>query len=836
MKLSANKLLILILLIFPSIIVGQKRNPAASADDAFSKQQYYSALEKYKKALKKVKKNKEEKNRITYQMAECYRLTENYKRAEISYKRLIRNEYEKRDPKIILWYAQMLQMNGKYAEAVEFYNKYAELVPDDPRGKKGAEDALLVQEWFDNPSKYEVSNVKKINSKNADFAPAFYNSTYQEIVFTSTREGTVGKEDDQWTGQKFSDLFVARKDKNGEWTAPVLLDNNPKGNEKNKIKDTGTSEKDLINTKANEGSATLNTKFKKLYFTRCKNTPKVQSGCQIYVATRTGRNWGNVKMLEIKGIDTLSTIGQPTISEDELTIFFAGDLRKGYGGKDIYYATRTSKNKSFGRPVNLGPVINTIGDEMFPFLRNDTTLYFASTGHGGMGGLDIFITTKDTSGNWKEPKNLKYPINSQMDDFGIVFHPEEEWGYLSSNRKGTKGNEDIWYFIEPPLLFTLSGTVKDDRTLFTIKDAEVNLVGSNGISVTTRTNDQGFYSFTSSQIKPNVTYEIIVSKPDYFKGKATLTTAGVEFSKDFEKNFILKPIPDEPIVLPDILYDLGKWDLKPQYQDSLQELIQTLRDNPRLVIELASHTDSRDSEERNDILSQKRAQSVVDYLIIRGINPQRLVAKGYGERVPRTLKKDVIKDGFLFKKGTTLDDTFIYSLPSKAQQEAAHALNRRTEFRVLRRDFVPNKNVNPSLANVNIAINPEDNTTPFAEDEKTGTYLVPCLINSYRETFAYDKPSIAMVSLDKALDLLRNRAISKDDFEGDVEEILKNNTISDRAVINLKEVRIANRTVNDIKVRVNYKLNFDFVFGDEVLKMFGKYKFDTKTNKLIFEK
>jgi len=331
------------------------------------------------------------------------------------------------------------------------------------------------------------------------------------------------------------------------------------------------------------------------------------------------------------------------------------------------------------------------------------------------------------------------------------------------------------------------------------------------------------------------TYDVVVSMPDYFKEKATLTTVGVEFSKDFTKDFVLKPIPDVPIVLPDILYDLAKWDLKPQYQDSLQGLIQTLRDNPKLVIELASHTDSRDSYERNDILSQKRAQSVVDYLIMRGINPKRLVAKGYGERNPRVLKKDVVKDGFLFKKGTKLDDDFINSLPGNAQKEAAHALNRRTEFRVLRRDFVPDNNYNPDITKIGIAINPADNTVKYTVQPKTGVYMAECLVNSYREEFAYDQHSPAMISLAKAMDLLKSGGISKEDFEGDPAKILKDNTIVKNAIINLKEVRIANKSVFNVKVRVDYKLKYDLVFGDEVMKRFGKYRYDTKLQKLIID-
>jgi len=806
----------LLVAFMPVYVYGQK-NPAKSADEAFGKQQYSLAIDKYKKAFTKVKKNKEEKNRITAQLAVCYRLTENYKRAEASYKRLVLSGWDKRNPEVLLHYADMLKINGKYDEAIEQYNAYSERAPDDPRGKEGAETAALIPEWIENPSKYEISDIKKINSRESDFAPFFTNDNYNEIVFTSAREGSTGKETDKWTDQNFTDLWTAKIDRKGEWSAPVLLDNS-----------------ETINTEANEGSASLNSKFNTLYFTRCPNDPNKESGCQIYSSRRSGRNWGKPEIVDIKGIDTLSTVGQPTVSEGELIMYFSADRKGGQGGKDIWVTTRETKTDKFKRPMNLGPVVNTPGNEMFPFLRNDTTLFFASDGHGGMGGLDIFVSTIDSSGNWGKPENLKYPMNSSQDDFGIVFHPQEEYGYLSSNRKGTRGLEDIWYFIQPPLEFSISGTVKDDRTLLFVANAGVKMVGSNGISLSTITNDEGFYTFGKNQVEPNTTYELIVTKPNYFNAKATVTTVGLEFSKDFEKNFIIEPIPEEPIVLPEILYDLAKWDLKPQYQDSLQGLIQTLRDNPNLVIELASHTDTRDSDERNDILSQRRAQSVVDYLIIRGIEPARLVAKGYGEHEPRVLKKDIVRDGFLFKKGTVLDDDFINSLGSNAEKEAAHQLNRRTEFRVLRRDYIPQAS-NINIADVNILLNPEDNAILFKEEPKTGIYITSCVINGYNEEFAYDRGSDAMISLDKALDLLKWGAISKDDFEGDPEEILANNTIADRAIINFKEITIANKTVYDIKIKVNHNLRYGLVFGDQLLKQFGSYNYNTKTKTLTID-
>ncbi len=811
-----------IILIFGFLIamptaMNAQRNPAKSADEAFSKQQYSLAIDKYKKAYTKVKKNKEERNRITAQLAECYRLTGNYKRAVASYKRLIKNEFDKRNPEIILHYANMLKITGNYEEAINQYNTYAERAPEDVRGRKGAETTALIEQWIENPSKYEVTNIKKINSREADFAPSYTTDNYNEIVFTSTREGATGKETDNWTDQNFSDLFIAKIDRKDEWSEPVLFDAT-----------------ESINSNANEGAAVFNAKFNTIYFTRCPNDQQKESGCQIYKSKRTGRTWGEPDMVEISGIDTLSTVGQPTISEGELVIYFSANRRNGLGGKDIWVAFRDSKSDAFGRPMNLGDVINTPGDEMFPFLRNDTTLFFASDGHGGMGGLDIFVTTIDTSGSWGEPKNLKYPINSTFDDFGIVFHPTDEYGFLSSNRKGTRGMEDIWYFIEPPLLFSLSGTIRDDRTLMSMPDVNVQLVGSTGLSVTTRTNDEGFYSFGESQLEPNTMYEVLVAKPNYFNEKGTFTTVGVEFSKEFVKDFNLRPIPAEPIELPEILYDLAKWELKPQYQDSLQGLIQTLRDNPNIVVELAAHTDARDSDERNDVLSQRRAQSVVDYLIIRGIEPARLVAKGYGERIPLSLKKDIIRDGFPFTEGTTMDEAFIESLTNNSEKEAAHQLNRRTEFRVLRKDYVPSS-TNIDLATINIAINPEDNAIVFTEAPGTGTYISICIINGYNEEFAFDRSSDPMISLDKAMDLLKWGAISKEDFEGDPERVLANNTIADKSYVTIKEINIANQKVENIKVQVRHKLNYGLVFGDRLMKQFGKYSYNVKTHKLTIE-
>ncbi|MBG0781516.1 MAG: OmpA family protein [Bacteroidales bacterium] len=810
----------LFIVLFFSLITFQgvaQRNPAKSADEAFEKKQYTIAAERYKKAYNRVKRNPEERMRVSYQMAECYRLTGLFKRAEATYKRVIRSDFPKTNPEAYLHFAEVLKINEKFDEAITYYELYAESMPDDPRGKLGAETAAMVKEWIENPSKYELTPLKKINSRESDFAAVYASPNFNEIIFTSSRENATGKEKDGYTGQDFSDLFTSRIDRKEEWSAPVLIDEN-----------------DVVNTKANEGTPFMNATFNTMYFTRCNNDPKHESGCQIMTSNRSGRSWGKPVPVEIIGVDTLDIVGHPTLSKNELILYFAADRRGGFGGKDIWVSLRDSKSQPFSRPLNIGPVVNTKGDEVFPFLRNDTTLYFSSNGHGGMGGLDVFMTTVDTAGNWGTPVNLKYPINSTADDFAITFHPEEEQGFISSNRDNIRGTDDIYYFIEPPVLFTISGTVKDAQTLQFVEGATVQLIGSDGMSVSTRTSDKGFYLFANSQVAKNTTYEIVVDKDNYFTATAVETTVGVEFSRDFTKDFDLEPIPEEPIVLPDILYDLARWELKPQYEDSLQGLIETLQKNPTITIELSSHTDARDTDERNDILSQRRAQSVVDYLIIRGIDGARLVAKGYGESVPRKLTKTVTVNGFTFDEGTILTEEYINSLDNDDKKEAAHQLNRRTEFRVLSKDFVPKSSNQPISENVAIKINPDDNQVGFVQND-VGLFEVQFLLDGYNEKFVYDRSSDVTISLQKALELLNAGRIDKDNFKGDIQRVLTTGNIADRAVIVFDEIRIANRTLQNVEMTVFHNSRYNFVFGQKLLNQMGEFEFNTQKKSLIFK-
>ena len=813
---------ILLILGLPFILAAQ-RNPAAAADQAFENYRFVVAIEKYKKAYTKVKGNDAEKNRIIFQLGECYRLTNNIRRAEIQYRRLLRDNYQKKNPLVLLHYADMLKANEKYEEAQEQYEAYLELVPEDPRGPNGVESCKLAQEWLEDPTKHQVEYVKKLNSRESDFSATYASNNYNAIIFTSTREGATGRQTDEWTDQNFSDLFISRQDRKGEWSTPVLLDNSD-----------GEGE-DVINTESNEGAPFMNAKFNTLYFTRCPNEDKELSGCQIYTSQRKGRSYGAPQLM-LLGNDTNAVIGHPTLSDDDLVIYFSAERPGGFGGNDIWAATRESINEDFGRPMNLGPKINTPGEEVFPFLRSDTVLYFASDGHPGLGGLDIFTASVNEEGEWGEPRNMQVPINSSSDDFSIMFKPDAEEGFFSSNRKSIRGGDDLYHFIIPPVEFTLTGTIKNERTLQFVEGATVELVGSDGTSISTRSSKDGVYMFGKSQVNPNTTYEIIVSKDNYFTEKGTETTVGIEKSTDLQRDFILQPIPEEPIVLPDILYDLAKWDLKPQYQDSLQGLIQTLDDNPTIVIELASHTDIRASEEYNDVLSQKRAQSVVDYLITRGIDPDRLVARGYGERVPRELKKDISRDGFTFEEGTVLTEEYINNLESEEKKEAAHQLNRRTEFRVLRKDFVPKATVETGVAGgVDVVVNPDEVRIPYTTDPRTGEIQSVLTINGYSVQFTYEKNAVPSISLEKAMELLTKGAISKYDFEGDPNEILAGNTIANNAVFIVDEMTIADHTIKDVEFIVNHKLRHPLLIGLKSMNKVGIFSFDENKKEIVFE-
>jgi len=648
-------LIILGLLFSTQALDAQKKEKDSRATLAYEAGEYFAAIDLYKKAYSKVSE-KEKKAEIIYKIAECYRITGDPRQASLWYKKALQQDYQ--DPNLYLRYGQALMRSGKFEEALEQYQLYKDLIPDDPRGNWGIESAKIAQEWIDNPTGYIVENMRYFNSSERDWNPAYANGDFMEVMFTSTREDAQGKETNGATGQSFADIFSSTMDRKGKWSVPVPVE--------------------ALNSEFEDGSPNFSSDFSTIYITRCMVGKNQQTACQIYSAKKSGTEWSEPESLDITG-DSI-TSAHPAISPDGNQLYFVSDMPGTIGENDIWVVSL--EDGQWGSPKNLGEEINTPGNELFPYVHADGTLYFSSDSRVGLGGLDIFKAKKDETGSWIV-ENLKAPINSTDDDFGIVFEAEVERGFFSSGRKG-RGNDEIFSFVLPPLEFAVNGLVRDDRTNNLLNSAKVTAVGSDGITIESTTGEDGAFRF---MLKPSTDYVFIAGKPGYLRGKARESTKGLDQSKEFDVTVYLSST-ERVIELPNIFYDFAKWDLRPESMVSLDNLVETLNDNPNITIELMSHTDSRGAPADNEALSQKRAQSVVDYLISKGIAADRLQAKGYGESQPKVVDEKILEEYKFLKLEDVLTESYINQLPVD-QQEQAHQINRRTEFRVLSTDYIP---------------------------------------------------------------------------------------------------------------------------------------------------
>ncbi len=812
------------------------------ADQDFKYCKYVKALEGYKKGINKIKSNQIESRRVTYQIAECYRILGDVKNAEKFYLRLEKKNYQKDNPMILFHLGNMCLSRGEYDEALKYYEQFKKRNPEDNRADVLIESCQKAKTWTENPTRYEVENFKKFNTRQNDWAPRWGNPSKQnQIIFSSDREGSQGKGGNQWTDGEFSDIYKSDKPKSkntewpGEWSPTTPLD------------DAG-----VLNSAVNEGEASANAKGTTLYLTKCPQDKKKVHGCYIYTSAKKGKSWAEPTKLNF-GIDSNYNVVHPFITADELTIYFASDVPGGEGGYDIYKATRTKKSGQFTNVTNLGPNVNTPGQEVFPALRGDSILYFSSDGHPGMGGLDIF-SSKIVDGKCQEAVNLMAPINSSYDDIGIMFDDAKvidpkskfeyvEKGYFSSNRPGGRGGDDIYYFLLRPLVFTLSGFVKDEMTRQPIDGADVEVIGSDGKSYVAKTDVKGYYHFDKTQILENVTYNMHVTKSGYWDehNTATQTTVGLTENTDLKQDFLLTPFPKEPIVLPEILYDLDKADLKPQYRDSLMFLYDIMVKNPTLVVELRSHTDFRADDKYNEDLSQRRAQSCVDFLIVeKGIAADRIVPKGYGEYKPRKLDKDMTitynRKTFTFTKGTELTEVYITGLSSKDEQEAAHQLNRRTEFMILRDDYVPKSDAIEAVTTTQPIAVVLEKTLPvtITNDVATGK----CIANN--KSFSFElNPSSAEIYMNynDAFKFLQQHIITVNDFEEKENAINEDGSIKEDAILYLNDLKLGEDYAENVKVIVKKGLNSNFVIGgDFITDEFGSYILDKEKQMLIFNK
>lgn len=645
--------------IIPLTIFSQKY--VDKAQQAFDASEYFNAAQLLKSAYSRLSDEPKLKAKIAFETGYCYRRISQPDFAELWLSKAIELQYD--NPIVYLYCADAQLMNEKYEEAIENYNKYKALNPSDPRTEKALRSCKIAIKWTQNPTKYNVTNLTYLNSEYSDYCPMTGNDDGSILYFSSSRTGASGDLIHGGTGQSFADIFSSSKDSKGAWSQPYQLEK-------------------PLNTEIEEGAACFNSDYSAMVLTRCDYSENKASTCKILVSYYLGDSWSKPEVLKInlEKNDTCQ-IAHPSLSADGLRMYFTSDLAGGFGGYDIWYITRPTRDDEWSAPINAGSVVNSNGNEMFPYYRSDSTLFFSSDGHHGMGGLDLFRVNKDVKGK-ETLVNLMYPMNSPADDFGICFEKNEEKGYFSSNRKASIGRDDLFAFVLPPLKFSVTGRVINQANDEIIADAKVRLIGNDGTSIETTSDAKGNYKFT---LKPSTNYIIMGVKKGFLNGKGKITTDGLEDDKQFIVDVPMTAV-DIPVEIPNIMYDIGKWELRPESIVALEKLVEILNDNPEITIELSSHTDYRPGAISNEVLSQRRAQSVVDFLIIKGIDPKRLIAKGYGASLPKIVDKKYAYQFNFLREGQKLDRALIESLPPN-QRETAHQINRRTELRVLSTNF-----------------------------------------------------------------------------------------------------------------------------------------------------
>ena len=638
---------------------------SAKLSDAEEKQrigEYFEAAAIYRKVYTKTPPAKRDlRGYIAFRMAECNRLINNTPRATSAYMNALRYKYP--DSIVNLRLGQMYQKSGRYGEAVKYYNDYLLAEPGSVlafNGVTGCEEAV---KWKQSPTRYTVKRMDKFNSRRSEFSPMLYGEKYDQLYFASTRAPKgAGKDKEETnsaiTGQRNNDLFLVKQDENGAWLAPVELE-------------------DEVNTEFDEGTPSFSKDGNTMYYTYCAQDPEGPRTSEIYISSRSSAKWGKGTRANIVK-DSVTALGHPSISPDGKYLYFVSDAVGGYGGKDLFRARGVGSD--FGSMENLGPDINTPGDEMFPYVRDSVTLYFASDGHPGMGGLDIFKATLDSTGKWNV-ENMKAPINSSGDDFGITFAGNKESGFFSSNRNDARGYDHLYSFELPVITIFIEGIVSDvDEN--PIEDATVRIVGRDGLNEKVLAKKDGKYRV---ELERDIRYVMMASARGYLNQNFELKTGPEEKNETYIVDFFLSPI-SKPVVIENIFYDFDKATLRPESKKALDEMIKILNDNPNVTIELGAHTDRKGSEQYNERLAQRRAQSVVDYLIAGGIAQDRLEAKGYGESVPKAINKRMAKNYDFLNEGDVLTEEFIERMTPE-QQEIADQINRRTEFKVLRTNY-----------------------------------------------------------------------------------------------------------------------------------------------------
>ncbi len=569
---------------------------------------------------------------IELKLADSYFKVSKLDSAESIYKRAV--DRGSRSPKLYFNYGKVLMTNGKHKIAADYFKRYLQVHNNDLVAKMLLTSCNSVLERYRDTTLFELKPILEDH-----FVNAFSIVEYQNgAVFAADKEVFTGRKTAAWTGNSYLDLYTMKKDVEGNWMTPELLQGD-------------------INGQFHEGPATFSKDGNTVYFTRSNYYKKKmvineedENNLKIFKATLIDSKWKNLEDFPYNSDD--HSVGHPTLSDDGKTMYFVSDMPGGLGGTDIY---KTSyENGTWTKPENLGSQVNTEGNEMFPYFHSDGTLYFSSDAHNSMGGLDVFITYYNGT-RWVKPENLNYPLNSIKDDFGFSINSDNKSGFVSSSRTKT---DKMYSFEKNPPTFNLYGIAREKGTQIPVPGVIVEVTNAKTGEVVSMVSDaKGNFKL---KLAPESKYLLYCTKFGCFSRTDNISTEGLKYSEDFFADFEVEPIViDKPIVLENIYYDFDKWNIRPDAAVELDKLVRILKDNPNIDIEMGSHTDSRGSDQYNLVLSDKRAHAAVQYLISKGIEPKRLTYRGYGETVHVNQCKNDVQCS-----------------------EEEHQKNRRTEFKV----------------------------------------------------------------------------------------------------------------------------------------------------------
>ena len=619
--------------------------------------EYHDAAEQFKKAYTKTPtKERQLRGQRALKMAHCYRHISSTQKAISAYRNALRYNVASLDDR--LDYARLLLKNGEYKRALAEFELLNDSMPNNVLVRNGLLSAKMAPKWKEQGSDYTVKKMTEFNSRRADYCPVLAGDQWDRLYFSSTRNDALGDELSGITGAKPGDIFFSDKDDKGKWSKPQTIESG-------------------LNTEYDEGACCLSPDGSTMYLTQCLSDASYPRFAQIVTAQRSDASWGKTTPLLITN-DTLSSYAHPAVSPDGEWLYFVSDMPGGKGGLDIW-RMRLTANGPVG-VENLGEPINTPGDEMFPTFRPNGDFYFSSDGHPGFGGLDIFIATVGEDGKY-HLSHPGYPLNSQGDDFGMTFQGQLNQGFFSSNRGDGRGWDHIYSFYNPEIVQTIRGWIYEQDG-YELTAGEARIVGTDGTNLRLGVRGDGSFEYV---VKPGVDYIILAMCDGFLNHKEEIHVDSVKESKVYDLQFPLASI-SAPVLIDNIFYAFDKATLLPESKNALDSLILMLNENPNITIELSAHTDYRGAEAYNKKLSQKRAESVVKYLINHGIAADRLTAVGYGEEKPKTIRRKVAERYPWLKENDVLTEEFILKLKPE-QQETANALNRRTEFKVLRTTY-----------------------------------------------------------------------------------------------------------------------------------------------------